>query len=56
MQVEHLGNPNASNYAKPNEGEQTANDIEMKNIEDKVHGNLKQTYSTLSKFKLTYIV
>jgi hypothetical protein len=36
-QVEHLGNPNTNNFAKPNEGEQAPNDVEMKNIEDKSH-------------------
>lgn len=37
-QVEHLGNPNTNNYAKPNECEQAPNDIEIKNVEDKSHG------------------
>lgn len=38
FQVEHLGNPNTNNFAKPNEGEQqTPNDVEMKSIEDKSH-------------------
>lgn len=38
-QVEHLGNPNANNYAKPNEHEHNPNDVEMKNIEDNSHVN-----------------
>ncbi|XP_015374118.1 PREDICTED: transcription elongation regulator 1 isoform X1 [Diuraphis noxia] len=38
-QVEHLGNPNANNYVKPNESEQTLNDVEMKNIDDKSQSN-----------------
>lgn len=41
--MEHLGNPNANNYVKPNECEQVPNDVEMKNIEDKTHGN-KNTF------------
>jgi len=35
----HLGNSNFNEFAKPND--QTTDDIVLKNIEDKAHGNLK---------------